>query len=111
MDKNQIKTERRNKIRRRIRATISGTSAKPRLAVYKSNKFTYLQLIDDANGVTLAAVKCTNGVEGAKIAGENLAKSAIDKGITTAVFDRSGYNYHGIVKAAAEGAREGGLQF
>jgi len=111
MDKNQVKTERRNKIRRRIRATISGTAVRPRLAIYKSNKFTYLQLIDDAAGVTLASVKGKTGVDAAKEAGTELAKSAGDKGITEAVFDRSGYNYHGIVKAAAEGAREGGLQF
>ena len=111
MDKNQIKTERRNKIRRRIRASISGTPAKPRLAVYKSNKFTYLQLIDDANGATLVAVQSPADVKSAKTAGQNLAKNATNKGITTVVFDRSGYNYHGIVKAAAEGAREGGLKF
>ncbi len=111
MDKNQVKTERRNKIRRRIRATIAGTAERPRLAIYKSNKFTYLQLIDDAAGVTLASVKSKSGVDSAKTAGTDLAKVASDKGITTAVFDRSGYNYHGIVKAAAEGAREGGLQF
>ncbi len=111
MDKNQVKTERRNKIRRRIRATIHGTADRPRLAIYKSNKFTYLQLINDAAGVTLASVKSKTGVDSAKAAGADLAKAASDKGITTAVFDRSGYNYHGIVKAAAEGAREGGLQF
>ncbi|MBO6795425.1 MAG: 50S ribosomal protein L18 [Balneolaceae bacterium] len=111
MNKNQAKTERRNKIRRRIRATITGSAERPRLAVYKSNKYTYLQLIDDAAGVTLASVKGKSGVESAKEAGSELAKTAIDKGITKAVFDRSGYNYHGIVKAAAEGARDGGLQF
>jgi len=111
MDKNRVKTERRNKIRRRIRATISGTAERPRFSVYKSNKFTYLQLIDDVSGVTLASVKGKTGVDAAKVAGSELAKSANDKGITVAVFDRSGYNYHGIVKAAAEGAREGGLQF
>ncbi len=111
MNKNQAKTERRNKIRRRIRSTIIGNAERPRLAVYKSNKYTYLQLIDDAAGVTLASVKGKTGVESAKEAGSELAKTAIDKGITKAVFDRSGYNYHGIVKAAAEGARDGGLQF
>lgn len=111
MNKNQAKTERRNKIKRRIRSTISGNAERPRLTVYKSNKYTYLQLIDDAAGVTLASVKGNTGVESAKEAGSELAKTAIDKGITKAVFDRSGYNYHGIVKAAAEGARDGGLQF
>ncbi len=111
MDKNQIKTERRNKIRRRIRATVIGTAERPRLNIYKSNKFTYLQIIDDAAGTTLASAKIGTGVEKAKTAGAELAKTAIDKGITSVIFDRSGYNYHGIVKAAAEGAREGGLQF
>lgn len=111
MNKNQVKTERRSKIRRRIRATISGTAERPRLAIYKSNKFTYLQLIDDTAGTTLASVKGKTGIESAKTAGADLAKTAADKGITKAVFDRSGYNYHGIVKAAAEGARDGGLEF
>ena len=111
MNKNQAKTERRNKIRRRIRSTISGNAERPRLAVYKSNKYTFLPFIDDVTGVTLTSVKGKAGVESAKEAGSELAKSAIDKGITKAVFDRSGYNYHGIVKAAAEGARDGGLQF
>lgn len=111
MNKNQVKTERRNKIRRRIRSTITGTAERPRLSIYKSNKFTYLQIIDDVAGVTLAASKKGNGVENAKVAGSEIAKIALDKGINQVVFDRSGYNYHGIVKAAAEGARDGGLQF
>ncbi|RNC83605.1 MAG: 50S ribosomal protein L18 [Balneola sp.] len=111
MNKNQKKTERRNKIRARIRATVKGTAERPRLSVYKSNKFTYLQLIDDAAGVTLASNKAEAGVEKAKQAGTELAKAAQDKGINTIVFDRGGYQYHGIIKAAAEGAREGGLDF
>lgn len=105
------KTERRNKIRRRIRSTISGTADRPRLAIFKSNKKTYLQLIDDLNGVTLAASNGPTGVENARKAGEELAKIADDKGINKAVFDRSGYKYHGIIKAAAEGARDAGLDF
>ena len=111
MNKNQKKTERRNKIRARIRATVQGTAERPRLSVYKSNKYTYLQLIDDAAGVTLASSKADVGVEKAKTAGADLAKLAQDKGIKSVVFDRSGYKYHGIIKAAAEGAREGGLEF
>ena len=111
MNKNIAKTERRTKIRSRIRSTISGTAECPRLSVYKSNKFVYLQLIDDVAGVTLAASKAKCGLEGAKTAGSDLAKLAQDKGIKTVVFDRSGYKYHGIVKAVAEGAREGGLDF
>lgn len=111
MNKNQAKTQRRNKIRTRIRSTVKGTAERPRLSIYKSNKFTYLQLIDDSTGTTLASAKIGTGVEKAKSAGSDLAKVAVDKGVTQVVFDRSGYNYHGIVKAAAEGAREGGLKF
>jgi large subunit ribosomal protein L18 len=111
MNKNQKKTERRNKIRARIRSTIQGTAERPRLSVYKSSKYTYLQLIDDMAGVTLAASKAERGVEKAKEAGSDLAKLAQDKGINKVVFDRSGYKYHGIIKAAAEGARDGGLEF
>ncbi len=111
MNKNQNKTERRSKIRRRIRSTIKGTSECPRLSVYKSNTTIYLQLIDDSAGVTLAANKAASGVDNAKEAGQSLAKLAQEKGINKVVFDRSGYKYHGIIKAAAEGARDGGLQF
>tara|TARA_R110002096_G_scaffold201351_3_gene385814 strand:- start:767 stop:1102 length:336 start_codon:yes stop_codon:yes gene_type:complete len=111
MNKNQNKTERRSKIRRRIRSTIKGTSECPRLSVYKSNTSIYLQLIDDTAGVTLAANKAASGVDNAKGAGQTLAKLAQEKGINKVVFDRSGYKYHGIIKAAAEGARDGGLQF
>ena len=111
MDKNIVKTERRNKIRRSIRATISGTAECPRLSVYKSNKKTYAQIIDDQAGVTLASVSTASGVDNAKTAGGEIAKIAVEKGITSVVFDRSGYKYHGIVKALAEGAREGGLVF
>jgi len=105
MDKRQQKkTERRNKIKRRIRSTIKGTAERPRLSIFKSNKYTYLQLVDDMAGTTLAASKADTGVENAKEAGS-------DKGINKVVFDRSGYKYHGIVKAAADGARDGGLDF
>ncbi|MEX0769098.1 MAG: 50S ribosomal protein L18 [Balneolaceae bacterium] len=120
MDKNKFKKERRNKIRRRIRSTIRGTAERPRFSVYKSNKYIYLQLINDMDGQTLLAnssnsvemreeLKDKSRVEGAKILGEKLAKAALDQGIEKVVFDRSGYKYHGIIKAAAEGAREGGL--
>ena len=111
MNKNQKKTERRTKIRTRIRSVIKGTAERPRLSIFKSNKFTYLQLIDDSTGVTLAASKTAAGVENAKQAGADLAKLAQDKGINAVVFDRSGYKYHGIIKAAADGARDGGLEF
>lgn len=122
MDKTTKKTLRRNKIRRRIRSTIRGTAERPRLCVFKSNKHIYAQLIDDRAAVTLTAVstesadlekdlKDKTGVEKAEIVGKHIAKLADDKGIDKAVFDRSGYKYHGKIKALAEGAREGGLDF
>jgi large subunit ribosomal protein L18 len=111
MNKSQKKTARRNKIRRRISSTIRGTAERPRLCVYKSNSNTYLQIIDDMEGTTLASSQVEKGVEHAKKAGESIAKLAQEKGITKVVFDRSGYKYHGIIKAAADGARDGGLQF
>lgn len=120
MSKNNLKQERRSKIRRRIRSTIRGTAERPRLSIYKSNKHVYLQLINDRESVTMLSVstqttdlqkelKGKESVEAANIVGKALAEAAKDKGITKAVYDRSGYKYHGIVKAAAEGAREGGL--
>ncbi len=120
MDKNKKKTKRRNKIRRRIRSTIRGTSERPRLSIYKSSKHVYAQLVDDLAGHTLVAsstksteldVKDKTKSEGAKVVGEHLAKLAQDKGIDKAVFDRSGYKYHGVIKELAEGAREAGLDF
>lgn len=120
MDRNKFKKERRNKIRRRIRSTIRGTGERPRLAIYKSNKHVYLQLIDDLKGVTLLGISSKTesvrsemegkgGIEQATVLGKELAKAALEKGVNKAVYDRSGYKYHGIVKAAAEAAREGGL--
>ncbi|MDX1671175.1 MAG: 50S ribosomal protein L18 [Balneolaceae bacterium] len=122
MEKNKQKRVRRNRIRRRIRSTIRGTAERPRLCVYKSNKHVYAQLIDDLEGHTLAASSTLTDpvekeagdkpkMESAKLVGEHLAKVAQEKGIDRAVFDRSGYKYHGVVKALAEGAREGGLDF
>lgn len=111
MNKNKKKTASRNKIRTRIRSTVQGTAERPRLSIFKSNKFTYLQLINDAAGTTVAAAKGKAGVDNAKAVGAELAKLAQDKGINQIVFDRSGYKYHGIIKAAADGARDGGLQF
>lgn len=122
MNKNKQKTERRNKVRRRIRATIRGTAERPRLSVYKSNKHVYAQLVDDLTGNTLAFSSTQNEelakdlndkskTEGARLVGEHLAELAKEKGIDKAVFDRSGYRYHGVIKALAEAAREGGLDF
>lgn len=110
-----------NRIKRhkRVRAKISGTAQCPRLNVFRSAKHIYAQLIDDTAGVTLcSASTLEKGFEGfggnaeaAKKVGLALAEKAKDKGITEAVFDRSGYVYHGRVAALAEGAREGGLDF
>lgn len=122
MKKNKIKAERRNKIRRRVRATIQGTAERPRLSIFKSNKHIYLQLINDRENATITSVstksadlqkdlKDKSPVEAAAVVGSELAKTAADHGIKKVVFDRSGYKYHGIVKAAADGAREGGLDF
>jgi len=122
MKKNKVKKQRRDKIRRRVRATIRGTAERPRLSIFKSNKHVYLQLINDRENVTITAVstksadlqkdlKDKTSVESAKIIGETLAKVAVDQGIKKVVYDRSGYKFHGIVKAAADGAREGGLDF
>jgi len=114
------KSERRLRIRRRIRKTISGTSATPRLSVYRSNKEIYAQLIDDVAGVTLVSASsrekevATAGSgksEASFSVGKALAAKATEKGIETCAFDRSGYLYHGRVKQLAEGAREGGLKF
>lgn len=113
------KIGRRQKIRSRIRGKISGTTERPRLSVFRSNKEIYVQLIDDTKGSTIAAAstrdkgftRAGNKSEQGKAVGVALAKLAIEKGITEVVFDRSGYLYHGRVKAVAEGAREGGLKF
>ena len=111
---------RRNSIRTRIRRTIKGTAERPRLSVYRSNKQIYAQIIDDLNGVTLASASSSSKdfevmkdkkVEIAKAVGKAIATKAAKSGITSVVFDRGGYLYHGRVKALAEGAREAGLKF
>ena len=109
---------RRLKRRRRVRAKVRGTAARPRLSVFRSNRGVSAQLIDDVAGRTLAAVNWTEGdvkglakMEQATRVGALLAERAKAAGIETAVFDRGGYQYHGRVKALAEGAREGGLTF
>lgn len=114
------KLERRQKIRFNIRKKIAGTAQKPRLSVFRSNADIYAQLIDDDNGVTLAASSSREKdiaaqklpkVEKSKLVGAAIALKAKELGITTVVFDRGGNLYHGRVKNVAEGAREGGLQF
>jgi len=110
----------RFKRKRRIRATLEGTSERPRLAVFRSNKHISVQLIDDAKGVTLVSAttqeaelkdKLGGSVEGAKAIGGLIAKRATAKNIAHIVFDRGGYLYHGRVKALADAAREAGLKF
>ena len=112
------KPERRQRIRFRIRKTISGSATKPRLSVFRSNKEIYAQLIDDVNGVTLLAAssrekkkeKGTN-IEVATAVGKLVAEKALKAGIETVTFDRGGYLYHGRIKSLAEGARAAGLKF
>lgn len=117
-----VKKESKNvaRVRRhiRVRKTLSGTSKTPRLCVYRSNKNIEAQIIDDTKGVTLVSsssmtLKLANGgnIEAAGKVGEDIAKKALEKKIKTVVFDRSGYIYHGRVKAVAEAARKAGLKF
>jgi large subunit ribosomal protein L18 len=112
------KPQRRLRRRRRVRARIHGTAERPRISVFRSNRGIFAQVVDDDSGHTLAAVNWTEadlrkltGSEQASKAGSLLAERAKAAGIETAVFDRGGYQYHGRVKAFADGAREGGLSF
>ncbi|MFI2741196.1 50S ribosomal protein L18 [Zhouia sp. PK063] len=114
------KTERRQRIKNRIRKVVTGTSGRPRLAVFRSNKEIYAQLIDDESGVTIASSssrdKEISAAEGTKsdvatLVGKAIAEKAIKAGVETVSFDRGGYLYHGRVKSLAEGAREAGLKF
>jgi large subunit ribosomal protein L18 len=115
------KSERRNRIKMRIRKKIAGTAEKPRMSIFRSNKGVYVQIIDDLAGVTLVSASSRikeiasqtgiNKTEQAKLVGKAIAAKAIEKGITTVVFDRNGYLYHGRVKSLADAAREGGLNF
>jgi ribosomal protein L18, bacterial type len=116
------KSERRQRIKYRIRKVVNGTTERPRMSVFRSNKEIYVQIIDDQNGVTLVAASSTEkaiieqvkgkpGIEVAKQVGKAIAQKAKEKGIEAVVFDRNGYLYHGRVKSLAESAREGGLKF
>ena len=121
MFKKPIRNDIRKSKQKRVRKKISGTAESPRLCVYKSLNHIYVQIIDDQKGVTLASASTldkelsdlTNktNIEAAKRVGAHIAKIAHDNGITSVVFDRSGYKYHGKVAALADAAREGGLQF
>ena len=112
------KSDRRQRIRFRIRKIVSGTATKPRLSVFRSNKEIYAQLIDDVNGVTLLAAssrekeigKGTN-IEVATAVGKLVAEKALKAGLEVVTFDRGGYLYHGRIKSLAEGARAAGLKF
>ena len=116
MQTKNTKAESRDRRRKRIRAKVFGTALKPRLSVFKSNKFMSAQLIDDDKGVTIASAT-TKGLKGkgelvkSREVGLNIGKIALSKKIDTVVFDRGGYIYTGAVKAVAEGAREAGLKF
>ncbi len=116
------KTERRERIKKRVRKVVSGTAAKPRLTVFRSNKQIYAQVIDDLSGKTLAAASSADqevasavaGLDKTKVAGlvgKLIAERAKAKGVETVAFDRNGYLYHGRVKQLADSAREGGLKF
>jgi large subunit ribosomal protein L18 len=112
------KPQKRLRRRRRVRAKIRGSAERPRISVYRSNRGVFAQLVDDDAGKTIASVSWTEGelkglarMEQAKKAGELLAARAKEAKVETVVFDRGGYQYHGRVKALAEGAREGGLKF
>jgi large subunit ribosomal protein L18 len=122
MAKSSVKLKARLRRKRHIRKNINGTSAKPRMSVFRSTKHIYVQLIDDVSGKTLASTstmsgsnKSDNSYGGNKAAaakiGKEIAEIAKSKGITTIVFDRNGYLYHGRIQALADAAREAGLQF
>ena len=111
--------EARKQRKARIRKKVNGTPERPRLVVFRSNKHIYAQIIDDLAGATLASASTLNlegdnirlTIDNAKLVGKKVAEEAIKKSITSVVFDRNGFVYHGRVKAVADGAREGGLNF
>jgi large subunit ribosomal protein L18 len=115
------KVERRKRIKLRVRKEVYGTKDKPRFSVFRSNKQIYVQFIDDADGTTLLSVSSKikeiseksgiTKIEQAKLVGKLAAEKSKESGISTVVFDRNGYLYHGRIKALAEAAREGGLKF
>ncbi|NGM66073.1 50S ribosomal protein L18 [Sphingobacterium sp. SGR-19] len=113
------KTSRRERIKKGIRKSLTGTAERPRLSVFRSNKGIYAQVIDDEAGKTLASASSSSKdfaasgtkIEQSKVVGKLVAEKAVAAGISKVVFDRNGYLYHGRVKSLAEGAREGGLDF
>jgi len=115
-NRERIKTEKRERRHKRIRSKVSGTAEIPRFSIFKSNRFLYVQLIDDLKGKTLVSASTKsfagkNELENAQSLGEAVAKKADKKKIKTVVFDRSGYLYTGKVKAVADAARKAGLKF
>jgi len=122
MSRNRDRKQRRNWIRRRYRHLVRGTASRPRLAVYRSLRHVYAQVIDDEQGVTLAAastleksvagsLESTGNRKAAEVVGRVVAERAREKGVEQVVFDRGGFPYHGVVRAVAEAAREAGLKF
>jgi large subunit ribosomal protein L18 len=122
MSRIQDRKQRRAKTKRRFRASVRGTAQRPRLAVFRSLRHLYAQVIDDESGVTIAAVstlekasmgdlESTANREAAKKVGEIIAERAKDRGVDTVIFDRGGFRYHGVIRAIADGAREAGLKF
>ena len=114
----KLKTNRRERIKMGIRKNLEGTTVRPRLSVFRSNKAIYAQIIDDSKGHTLVSASSAELDEKAKLniatsksVGKKVAEKAVATGISEIVFDRNGYLYHGNIKALAEGAREGGLKF
>ena len=114
------KNERRQRIKNRIRKTVTGTNAQPRLAVFRSNKEIYAQLVNDVTGETIAAASSRDKdlstakgtkTEVATLVGQSIGEKALKAGVSNITFDRGGYLYHGRVKSLAEGAREAGLKF
>jgi large subunit ribosomal protein L18 len=114
------KNEKRLRIKSRVRKVVSGTEARPRLSVFRSNKEIYAQIVDDVNGKTIIAASSRdkdissvkgNKIEIAALVGKSIAEKALKAGVDTISFDRGGFLYHGRVKSLAEGAREGGLKF
>ncbi len=119
MKKGKILNKIKERRKKRTRARLSGSLDRPRLSVFRSNSYTYVQIIDDENGKTLASASTmelkkqtkSTGKELAEKLGELIAKKAIEKGVKKVVFDRGNYNYHGRVQAVADAARKGGLEF
>ena len=122
MSSEKAREEARKRRQRRVRAHVSGTADRPRLNVYRSLAHIYAQVIDDVTGATLVSASTVDGelrtemagkkkTDQAKAVGQAVAKRALAKGLTKVTFDRGGYRYHGRVKALADGAREGGLEF